>query len=346
MVVQSLPLWGMGRNGRTDLPRGSTERSPPLSRTVFSLGRPLTGHNWAAPLLLIDRTPFRRLLILALLLISGNVHPNPGPISNHPHPRYPCSICHLDVGRDSLQCSACLKWVHFLCSSLTRADFRTICATNTAVGWRCPACHPQNTTGSPTQTSLLVTPPASPPPPPPGFPPLPPGFYQSRPPRGPPRYPCSICFLEVGKDSLKCSTCSKWVHFSCSSLTRADFCKICAAGSPMGWNCPACLNGDLASPTLRSASPRPFSPASPPPHPLHLLAHTSGIHLCLSPHILPSLTPTLLPPSPFLPHHHRPQVHNRSISCYPTLNEIHAPHKLFVFFNGMPAVFLPPAVPN
>ena len=161
---------GMGRNGRTDLPRGSTERSPPLSRTVFSLGRPLTGHNWAAPLLLIDRTPFQRLLILALLLISGNVHPNPGPISNHPHPRYPCSICHLDVGRDSLQCSACLKWVHFLCSSLTRADFRTICATGTSVGWRCPACHPQITTGSPTQTSLHATPPASPPPPPPGFP--------------------------------------------------------------------------------------------------------------------------------------------------------------------------------
>ena len=114
---------GMGQNGRTDLPRGSTERSPPLSRTVFSLGRPLIGHNWAAPLLLIDRTPFQRLLILALLLICGNVHPNPGPISNHPHPRYPCSICHLDVGRDSLQCSACLKWVHFLCSSLTRLTF-------------------------------------------------------------------------------------------------------------------------------------------------------------------------------------------------------------------------------
>ena len=97
---------GLGRNGRTDLPRGSTGRSPPLSRTVFSLGRPLTGHNWAAPLF-IERTPFRRLLILALLLISGNVHPNPGPISNHPHPKYPCSICHLDVSRDSLQCSAC-----------------------------------------------------------------------------------------------------------------------------------------------------------------------------------------------------------------------------------------------
>ena len=86
--------------------------------------------------------------LATLLFISGNVHPYPGPISNHPHPRHPCSICHLDVGRDSLQCSACLKWVHFLCSFLTRADFRTICATGTAVGWRCPACHPQWKTGS------------------------------------------------------------------------------------------------------------------------------------------------------------------------------------------------------
>ena len=152
---------GMGQNGRTDLPRGSTKRSPPLSRTVFLLGRPLTGHNWAAPLFLINQTRFRCLLILALLLISGNVHPNLCPISNHPHPRYPCSICHLNVGRNSLQCSACLKWVHFLCSSLTRADFCTICATGTAEGWRCPACHPQSKTGSPSQTSPLVMAPAS-----------------------------------------------------------------------------------------------------------------------------------------------------------------------------------------
>ena len=144
----------MGRNGRTDLPRGSTKRSPPLSRTVFSLGCPLTGHNWAAPLL-IDRTPLRRILILASLLISGNVHPNPGPISNHPRPRYPCSICHLDVGRDSIQCSACLKWVHFLCSSLTRADSRTNCATGTAVVWRYSACCPQSQTGSPAKSGRL-----------------------------------------------------------------------------------------------------------------------------------------------------------------------------------------------
>ena len=243
--------------------------------------------------------------LATLLLISGNVHPYPGPISNHPHPRHPCSICHLDVGRDSLQCSACLKWVHFVCSFLTRADFRTICATGTAVGWRCPACHPQKKTGSPTQTSLLVTPPASPPP---GFPPLPPGFYHSRPPRGLPRYPCSICSLEVGKASLKCSTCSKWVHFSCSSLTRADFRKICAAGSPKGWNCPACLNGDLTSPTHRPASPRLVSPALPPPTPTPLACSD----LMDSSLPLPSHPPLLntCPPSAFtLPASSQP-VHN------------------------------------
>ena len=38
--------------------------------------------------------------------------------SSPPGTLAPSAIC-----RDSLQCSACLKWVHFLCSFLTRADF-------------------------------------------------------------------------------------------------------------------------------------------------------------------------------------------------------------------------------
>ena len=114
------------------------------------------------------------------------------------------------------------------------------------------------------QTNSFVTTPESPPPPPLGFPPLPPGFYQPRPPQGPPRYPCSLCSHELGKDSLKCSTCSKWVHFSCSFLTRANFCKICATGSTLGWNCPACLNRDLAFPTHLQASLQ-FLPLPHPP---------------------------------------------------------------------------------
>ena len=185
---------GIGRNGRTDLPRGSTKKPPPFSWTVFSLGCPLTGHNWAA-LLLIDRTPLQRLLILALLLISGNIHPNPGIICNNPRPRYPCSIYYLDVSREFLQCCTCLKWVHFHCSFLSRTEFRIICATGTAVGWHYPACCPQSKTGSPSQTNSPITSPASPPPPSPGFFPLPPGFYQPRPSQGLPRSPAPCALM-------------------------------------------------------------------------------------------------------------------------------------------------------
>ena len=104
-----------------------------------------------------------------------------------------------------------------------------------------------------------------------------------------------MCSLEVGKDSLKCSTCSKWVHFSCSSLTRADFCKICAASSPMGWNCPACLNGDLAS-----YPPASFPSSSlqlrPHPHPPPTCSDLMDTSLPLFPH--PPLLNTY-PPSAF-----------------------------------------------
>ena len=144
----------------------------------------------------------------------------------------------------------------------------------------------------PTQTSLLVTPPASPPPPPPGFPPLPPGFYQSHPPRGPPRYPCSICSLEVGKDSLKCSTCSKWVHFSCSSLTRADFRKICAAGFPHRLELP-CLSqwGPCLSHPPASVPPPRLSSSTP--------THTPSTNLLRSHGFISTSPLTSSPPSAF-----------------------------------------------
>ena len=164
----------------------------------------------------------------------GNVHPNPGPIRNNPRPWYPCSICHLDVGRNYLQCTTCLKCVHFHCSSLTRADFRTICATGTAVCWRCSACYHLSKTRPLTQTNSPITSRVSPPLSPPGFPSLTPGCYQPRPPQGPPRNPCSLCSHEVGKDSPKCSTCSKWVHFSCSFLTRQTLVQTLGCGPTFG----------------------------------------------------------------------------------------------------------------
>ena len=265
-----------------------------------------------------------------MLLISGNVDPNPGPIRNNPRPRYPGSICHLDVGRDSLQCSACLKWVHFRCSSLTCADFRTICATGTAVGWLCLACCPQSQIGPPYSDDACV--------PSPRVAPTTTWLLTTASPSEPPRYPCSLCSHEVGKDSLKCSTCSKWVHFSCSSLTRVNFRKICAAGSTMGWNCPACLNGDLASPIHQQASLRPVSPVPPPPTPPTNIFRCNGF-ISTSP--FPSSTLSV-----YLPHRYRQQVHNQSTTRRHTLNELHASLKTLELYDGMLAVFPPHVVLN
>ena len=73
-----------------------------------------------------------RLLILLLLLMSGNVHPNPGPI-------FPCFVCAGNVtwrGK-SVQCCACSKWVHLRCSQLSLSQFRALGSSHS---WSCPPC--------------------------------------------------------------------------------------------------------------------------------------------------------------------------------------------------------------
>ena len=62
--------------------------------------------------------------------MSGNVHPNPGPI-------FPCSVCTGNVtwrGK-SVQCCACSKWVHLRCSQLSLPQFR---AFGSSHSWSCP----------------------------------------------------------------------------------------------------------------------------------------------------------------------------------------------------------------
>ena len=62
-----------------------------------------------------------RLLIFLFLLMSGNVHPNPGPI-------FPCSVCAENVAwrSKSVQCCTCSKWVHLRCSQLSLSKFRAL----------------------------------------------------------------------------------------------------------------------------------------------------------------------------------------------------------------------------
>ena len=70
--------------------------------------------------------------ILLLLVMSGNVHPNPGPI-------FSCSVCAGNVtwrGK-SVQCCACSKWVHLRCSQLSLSKFRALGSSHS---WSCPPC--------------------------------------------------------------------------------------------------------------------------------------------------------------------------------------------------------------
>ena len=143
---------GRGRNGRTDLSRGSTKRSPPLSRTVFLLGCSLTGHNWAAPLL-IDRTSFDVFLFwLCCLLVAMSIL------------AWAPSATILAPGTPAT--SAILMWAETLFSALLASSGCTSSAPplpvltfaqSVQLALHCPACYPQSKTGFPTQTSPLVT---------------------------------------------------------------------------------------------------------------------------------------------------------------------------------------------
>ena len=122
-----------------------TSRGSQLPRAlpfIFSLCCPLNNRRRAAhsflkigrlfSLSLLSCPSFvsLRLLILLLLLTSGNVHPNPGSI-------FPCSVCAGNVtwwGK-SVQCCTCSKWVHLMCSQLSLTKFRTLDSSHS---WSCP----------------------------------------------------------------------------------------------------------------------------------------------------------------------------------------------------------------
>ena len=122
VVVRSPAPFGLGRNGCWPS-RGS--QLPQALPFIFSLCCPLNDRRRAAHsffkigclfslfLFSCPSLALLRLLIL-LLLMSGNVHPKPGPI-------FPCSVCTGNVtwqGKSG-QCCACSKWIHLRHSQLS-----------------------------------------------------------------------------------------------------------------------------------------------------------------------------------------------------------------------------------
>ena len=121
-------------------PEGPSYPGDSLTQSIFSPFCPLNDQRKAArSFFKIDRLSslfsnlsLARLLILLLLLMSGNVHSNPGPI-------FSFSVCAGNVawrGR-SVQCCTCSKWVHLKCSQLSSSRFRTLGSPHS---WSCPLC--------------------------------------------------------------------------------------------------------------------------------------------------------------------------------------------------------------
>ena len=78
-------------------------------------------------------------LALSLILISGNVSPNPGPLN------YPCKICRKNTRKNQkrLYCNACCHWFHIRSGCLQMAEG----TYNTEKGkddWACVSCKPRD----------------------------------------------------------------------------------------------------------------------------------------------------------------------------------------------------------
>ena len=156
VVLRSPTSFGLGRNSCWPSRGSQLPRAHPF---IFSLCCPLNDRRRAAhSFFKIDRLfslfffscpslALLRLLILLLLLMSGNVHTNPGPI-------FPCSECTGNVtwrGK-SVQCCACSKWVHLRCSQLFLSKFRALGSSHS---WSCPPCH--NTVTPSSDSSNMYT---------------------------------------------------------------------------------------------------------------------------------------------------------------------------------------------
>ena len=147
VVVRSPTPFGLGRNGCWPSRGSQLPRALPF---IFSLCCPLNYRRRAAhsiykigrlfSLFLLSCPTLALLRLLILLLMSGNVHPNPGPI-------FPCSVCAGNVTwrRKSVQCCTCSKWVHLRCSQLSLSNFRALGSSHS---WSCFPC--RNTRTPPT----------------------------------------------------------------------------------------------------------------------------------------------------------------------------------------------------
>ena len=73
----------------------------------------------------------------AHLLVSGDVSPNPGPVTNASK----CSVCSKTVARNhrAVNCDQCRKWCHIKCGQVKPRDFKVF-QSMVSFDWVCPPC--------------------------------------------------------------------------------------------------------------------------------------------------------------------------------------------------------------
>ena len=79
----------------------------------------------------------RSSLGLLVIILSGDVHSNPGPI------KYPCHACQWPVANNhrSMGCESCGIWAHIKCGGVTPKQYEAYLQGDGLSDWSCPACN-------------------------------------------------------------------------------------------------------------------------------------------------------------------------------------------------------------
>ena len=74
-------------------------------------------------------------VIVTLLLASGDIESNPGPV------QYPCTVCEKPVKRNQrgILCDGCSQWTHARCGGVQEAEYLLLTAQESCE-WFCPLC--------------------------------------------------------------------------------------------------------------------------------------------------------------------------------------------------------------
>ena len=74
-------------------------------------------------------------VIITLLLASGDIECNPGPV------QYPCTVCEKPVKQNQrgIACDHCNQWTHAHCGGIGEAEYRLL-TTQEDCQWFCPTC--------------------------------------------------------------------------------------------------------------------------------------------------------------------------------------------------------------